>query len=143
MHRTVLMLGLAAGLAFACPALAQSSGPFTIDALLRQESLGDARVSPDGRWIALERRARYDRAPSYKLSRDTDRLLSAVQIVDARFGEVVRTLETPDHSAGYTAGRFSPDGRRLIVYELTPDSWRLGVLSLETGAVRWLSLIHI
>lgn len=140
MHRTVLMLGLAAGLAFACPALAQSSGPFTIDALLRQESLGDARVSPDGRWIALERRARYDRAPSYKLSRDTDRLLSAVQIVDARSGEVVRTLETPDHSAGYTAGRFSPDGRRLIVYELTPDSWRLGVLSLETGAVRWTAL---
>jgi len=104
MHRTVLMLGLAAGLAFACPALAQSSGPFTIDALLRQESLGDARVSPDGRWIALERRARYDRAPSYKLSRDTDRLLSAVQIVDARSGEVVRTLETPDHSAGYPTG---------------------------------------
>lgn len=82
MHRTVLMLGLAAGLAFACPALAQSSGPFTIDALLRQESLGDARVSPDGRWIALERRARYDRAPSYKLSRDPDeaggRLLPSV-----------------------------------------------------------------
>lgn len=140
MRRTVLMLGLAAGLAFACPVLAQSGEPFTIDALLRQESLGEVRVSPDGRWIALERRARYDSATSYKLSRDTDRLLSAVDIVDPRTGSVVRTLENRSGSAGYTVGRFSPDGRRVIVYELTPDSWRLGVLTLDTGALRWTDM---
>lgn len=140
MRRTVLMLGLAAGLAFACPVLAQSAGPFTIDALLRQESFGEARISPDGRWIALERRAPYDEAPSYRLSRDTDRVLSSVQIVDADAGATVRTLQAPDHAAGYSVGRFSPDGRRLVVYELTPHSWRLGIMTLDTGAVRWTDL---
>jgi dipeptidyl aminopeptidase/acylaminoacyl peptidase len=140
MRPTALMLGLAAGLAFACPVFAQAAGPFTIDALLRQESFGDARISPDGRWIALERRAPYDQAPSYRLSRDTDRILSSVQIVETRNGAVVHTLEAPDHTAGYSAGRFSPDGRRLVIYELTPQSWRLGIMTLDTGAVRWTEL---
>lgn len=138
MRRTVLALGLAAGLALACPAAGQPARPFTIDVLLRHEAVGNVRVSPDGRWIAVEQQAPYDAAPTYRLATDTDRLLSSVRLVEAATGRTVWTLSASDR--GFTAGRFSPDGRRMAVYELTPDSWRLGLLTLETGEVLWTDL---
>lgn len=138
MRGTVLALGLAAGLALACPVASQPAPPFTIDVLLRHEALGNVRVSPDGRWISVEQQAPYDTAATYRLATDTDRLLSSVRLVEASTGRTVWTLSAPDR--GFTAGRFSPDGRRMAVYELSPDSWRLGLLSLDSGEVLWTGL---
>src|SRR5690606_5337151 len=139
-----LSFALAGALTCACPAAASpvaAAPPFTIDALLRQEGLGGVRISPDGRWIALEQLAAYDTASTYRVSMDTDRLLSSVRIFDARTGEIAHVLDAPDGAAGYTLGRFSPDGRRLAVYRLSPEAWRLGIVCLETGSIHWTDLV--
>ena len=137
MRPTWSALALAAGLALACPATAQSHRVFTTDDLLAQEGLGAVRVSPDGRWIALETQARYDAAPVYRFAQYTSRILSRIEVFDARTGERRHVIEASDHAAGYVLGPFSPDGRRMVVYRLTATTWTLGVLTLATGETRW------
>lgn len=140
MRRIACCLALAAGMAFACPAAAQTPRPFDVDGLLRKEDLGAARVSPDGRWVAVGVQGRYDALPAYTFAQYNWIALSRLEVFDAVSGQPRHILSDPDHEAGYIAGPFSPDGRRMVVYRLTTDRWSLGVLSLETGAVRWTDL---
>ena len=137
MRRTVLSLTLAASLAGACPAAAQSPDRFTAEVLVRQEGLGQVRMSPDGRWIAVETQARYDGAQTYVFAQVTSALLSRVELYDTTRRTVRHVLQDADGDTGFVAGPFSPDGRRMVVYRLTPTDWTLGILSLETGTVEW------
>lgn len=141
MRRTALWLAFAAGVAVACPAVSQTpSDRFTADVLLRKEDLGSVRVSPDGRWVAMEVQSRYDAAPSYTFAQYTSVSLSHVEVFDTASRIRRHVLRDADHNAGYVVGPFSPDGRRLVVYRLTQDSWSLGILAMDTGAVEWTAI---
>jgi dipeptidyl aminopeptidase/acylaminoacyl peptidase len=141
MRRTAPWLALAAGIAVACPALGQTpSDRFTADVLLRKEDLGSVRVSPDGRWVAMEVQSRYDAAPTYIFAQYTSVSLSHVEVFDTATRTTRHVLQDAGHGAGYVAGPFSPDGRRMVVYRLAQDSWSLGVLAMDTGAVEWTNL---
>lgn len=138
MRCRLLSAALAATLAFGCPTLASAQAHFSAEILLQQEGLGGVRLSPDGAWIAVERQARYDSAPAYRFAQYTSRLLTQIDIFDARQGVKTISLGSEDRTAGYITGPFSPNGRRMVVYRLTLERWSLGVLTLETGAVTWL-----
>lgn len=140
MRRTTLGLALAAGMAVACPVVGQPAERFTADVLLRKEDLGSVRVSPDGRWVAIEVQARYDAAPTYLFAQYTSVSLSRVEVFDTISRTTRHVLGDSEHGAGYVVGPFSPDGRRLVVYRLTHDSWSLGILAMDTGAVEWTSI---
>lgn len=127
MRRTALWLALAASVAVACPAVGQApSDRFTADVLLRKEDLGSVRVSPDGRWVAMEVQSPYDAAPSYIFAQYTSLSLSHVEVFDTVSRTRRHVLRDADHTAGYVVGPFSPDGRRLVVYRLAQDSCRSG-----------------
>ena len=141
MRRTALWLALAASVAVACPAVGQApSDRFTADVLLRKEDLGSVRVSPDGRWVAMEVQSPYDAAPSYIFAQYTSLSLSHVEVFDTVSRTRRHVLRDADHTAGYVVGPFSPDGRRLVVYRLAQDSWSLGILATDTGAVEWTAI---
>ena len=113
MRRTALWLALAAGVAVACPAVGQApSDRFTADVRLRKEELGSVRVSPDGRWVAMEAQSRYDAASSYIFAQYTSVSLSHVEVFDTVSRTRRHVLRDADHTAGYVVGPFSPDGRR-------------------------------
>lgn len=136
--RTLVATLALASLVGPCPATAQTGRPFTVEDLVGHEDIGAVRISPDGRWISLERQAAYDQAASYRLSTMTNGLLTALEIRPAAGGAPTIRLAAPGHDAGYLSGPFSPDGTRMAVYRLTEDSFRLGVLTLATGALEWL-----
>jgi hypothetical protein len=40
----------------------------------------------------------------------------------------------------YSLGDFSPTGRRLAVYRLQDDAWRLGLVEVASGRVTWTAV---
>lgn len=140
MRAASIALAFVASLGGVCPASAQSLHPFTIDDLVAREGIGAVRVSPDGRWIVVERQARHDSASSYRFQTRIPWLLSSLEFHSTANPDEVRRLESAGREAGYVSGPFSPDGAKMAVYKLTDTTFRLGVLTLATGAVTWQAI---
>lgn len=139
MRPLCLLLAAVLGTA-ASPSVGQTAAPVTVESLLDQESLGQVRIDPGGRWIVVERRAPWSSAATYRFGLMTTHLLSGLEIHDAGSEAPPRRLVDPGHATGYVSGPFSPDGTRMLVFRLTETSWRLGVLTLATEETRWFAL---
>jgi dipeptidyl aminopeptidase/acylaminoacyl peptidase len=113
--------------------------PFTVDDLLHQESFGVTAISPDGRWLVIERRDPYDTAPAFDHDQDNTIALSRLLVVDLRHPAAARPL-LPAEGPGEVIAAFSPSGTRLAIYRLRGASWTLGVVTLATGEVRWFDV---
>lgn len=137
MRATSIALALAASLAGVCPAFAQIPHRFTVDDLVAREGIGGVRISPDGRWVVVERQARHDSASAYRFQTRIPWLLSSLEIHSVGDTDAVRRIVSPGRDAGYVSGPFSPDGARMVVYRLTDTTFRLGILTLATGAIDW------
>jgi dipeptidyl aminopeptidase/acylaminoacyl peptidase len=115
--------------------------PYAIDDLLSTETLGRSLFSPDGRWLIVERRRPYASAPRFDYNQQTALLLTELLKVDLTADHPTPTALFPqDAGAGVIAGPMSPDGRNLLVYRLRDHSYRLGIATPITGAVRWFAL---
>lgn len=122
-----LFIGLMAAatiLVPASPILCQTASapaldPFTIDDLLSQEGVGNIRISPDSRWVVVERQAPWNTASTYKYDQYTETLLSRLEVFSATDGGRRHTIEEPGHSAGFASGPFSPSGASMVVYRLS------------------------
>lgn len=129
-----------AALCLAALATPLSARPFTADDLLAAEEFGQVGVSPDGRHLVFERFAGQavsgpfdqDVATGYRRSR-----LYAVDLV--RKGPALPLLPVTQ-GEGQIAGPFSPDGARMAVMRFAGDRFEAGVVSLESGEVRWLGV---
>lgn len=128
---------LAAWLALA--ASAAGARPFTVEDLVRQESFGQAAFDPTGRWLVYERRGPHAQAPSFALEPHSEAAEGRLRVVDLASRRRPRPLLEGD-PFGLTLGPFSPDGRRVAIYALRGPSWRLGVVTLATGATAWVDL---
>lgn len=135
----LVVTACAIALAWTGAARAQTA-PFTVDDLLEQESLGNLRISPDSRWVIVERVAPWDRAATYDLGQYTAQLLTGLEIHDVQGSGPPRTISDRDHGTGYISGPFSPDGSQMVVYRLTPQTFRIGVMHLQTAAIRWFDV---
>lgn len=139
--RIALVSSLALGaLAFGFPAAAQVAPPppppFSIDDLLAQEDFGAVRISPDGRWIVIERQAPWNSASTYRYGMQTAWMLSSLEVAPSAGDGPPRTIG--DSREGLVAGPFSPNGERMAIYGLSGQGLRLGVLTLADGSIRWL-----
>lgn len=130
-----LLIGMGGG-----PVMGQASRPVTVETVLNQEGLGSVRIDPQGRWIVVERRAAWSAAATYRLGLMTSQLLTGLEIHDVSSDRPPRVIADPGHATGYVSGPFSPSGEKMVVYRLTEDSWRLGVLSLATGSLDWFPI---
>jgi len=130
-------VGAIAALGLTAAPLGAVEAPVTLEVLLDLEAFGAVRLAPDGRRIIVERQRPLGRLPRYDFGFE-----GALRYANLYVGEVsqdapLTPLLTPLPDAGLTAGDFSPDGRRLAVYRLQGDLWRLGIVTIATGDVVW------
>ncbi len=122
----------------ACAAGAEPQGlPLTLDRLLKVEDLGTTALSPDGRHLVIETRAPYDQAASFDFDNPAARL-GRLLVANLATSSAAKPLFVGEAGAGYSAGPFSPDGRRMIVSRWKDYRWDAGVVDLETGEIQWL-----
>lgn len=121
------------------PTPARSEDRFTAERLVKLETLGNMRVTPDGRWVVLERQGPYDSAATYRFGPLTGALITDLMIIDAA-GKSPDLVIGADDDEGYQAGPISPDGRRMAIYRLSEHARRLGVLSFEDRKIRWFDI---
>jgi dipeptidyl aminopeptidase/acylaminoacyl peptidase len=136
--RRLRAAAIAAIAAAACAAAAAAS-PFRVDELLHVETLGAASFDPSGRLVVYEQRAPYDSAARFDYDQSVVLTLSRLRVVKADAPGIGRPLLAGD-PAGVVMGPFSPSGARLAVYRVQGDTWRLGVVTMATGAVRWFKV---
>ncbi|WP_343793680.1 S9 family peptidase [Brevundimonas kwangchunensis] len=86
-----------------------------------------------------ERRARDD-LPRYDLQPEGALRYARLYRADIERSAGVRPLLPMDEDAGYTAGPFSPEGGKLIVFRLRALEYRIGVVDMVTGGVVWTDL---
>jgi dipeptidyl aminopeptidase/acylaminoacyl peptidase len=136
--RTQIVSALCA-LALACPPAAKAE-PLTLDTLLGLETFGRIAMDPSGTvGIFEERRARGD-LPRYDLQPEGALRYARLYRIDMDAPGRVRPLLAMEADAGYTAGPFSPDGRRLVIFRLQGLTFRLGVVDLQSETVAWTDL---
>lgn len=126
-------------LAWGCATFA-TARPFTVDDLLSQESLGALAIDPNGRWLVFERRGPYEDGRRFDAHFATGQTMGRLQVVDLLDPKPARDLLPADAGPGLLIGPFSPGGSRLAVYRFQDHAWKLGVVVLGTGAVRWFDI---
>lgn len=118
---------------------ARSEEVFTAERLVGLETLGGMRVTPDGRWVVIERQGAYDSASTYSFGPLTGALITDLMVIDAS-GRSADLVIGVDDDQGYQAGPIAPDGRRMVIYRLSKHSRALGVLSFDDRKVRWFDI---
>jgi dipeptidyl aminopeptidase/acylaminoacyl peptidase len=123
----------AVALVLGAPAAAR---PYSVEDMVHQESFGQVAFDPTGRRLVYERRVARAQAPRFADEVRPEVVENQLRVVDLSRPAKARPL-IPGDPTGVTMGPFSPDGRRLAVYGMRGDLWRLGVVTLATGHVRW------
>ena len=137
--------GLRAGRIAALPAIASlafllgapaAARPYTVEDLVHQESFGQVAFDPTGRRLVYERRIARVLATRFADEVRPEVVESQLRVVDLSGLVKARPL-IRGNPVGVIMGPFSPDGRRLAVYGMRGDLWRLGIVTMDTGQVRW------
>ncbi|OYW39142.1 MAG: hypothetical protein B7Z42_06690 [Brevundimonas sp. 12-68-7] len=132
----MVVVALAGLLAAACPSSARSD-PLTVDVILALKSFGRVAIDPSGEVAVFEeRRARSD-LPRHDLEAEGAIRYARLYRIDLDVSDRPRPLLAMEEDAGYSIGAFSPSGRRLAVFRLRNDEWRLGLVEIATGRVVW------
>lgn len=129
-------IGAVAAIALGCPSISLAD-PLTLDVMLGLERYGRIAIDPSGSVGVFEERVALSDLPRHDVeARGADRYAHLYRI-EMTAPYRVSPLLAQEEGAGYTAGAFSPDGRRLAVFRLKDDLWRLGIVELATGGVVW------
>lgn len=129
-----------AALCCALFATAAQALPFTVDDLMKIDRRSAVGASPDGRWLVITIDRGLDHAPRFDYGAAPQFVARRLYRVDLAHPGPTTPLLVQDADAGYTAGPFSPDGRRLLVTRMRGHSSESGVVELATGAVRWFGV---
>jgi dipeptidyl aminopeptidase/acylaminoacyl peptidase len=136
----------AARAAVACLAAAALQGPpatarpLQLEDLLQRESFGAIRLAPGGRRLLVEQRGPYAAGARFDYGDFNALFRTRLMIADLSAGGRLRPLFPPTKATGYRLGAIAPDGAHAVVYRLTASSWDLGIATLASGQVRWLSV---
>lgn len=114
--------------------------PLTLARLLAQEDIGRIQIDPSGTHLVVEQLAAHAVLPRYDFQAENWRQGSQLLVMDLIDGGEFEPLVRVGVDAGYSAGPFSPTGRRMAVYRLMNATWRLGVIDMETRVVAWTTL---
>lgn len=136
---TKSIVGALGALALACPSPVAAE-PLSLDTLLGLETFGRVAIDPSGAVVVFEeRRARGD-LPRYDTQPEGALKYARLYRFDVSDPTAVRPLLTMEDDAGYTAGPFSPDGTKLVVFRLQALTYRVGVVDLLNGSVSWTEI---
>lgn len=127
---------MASALALACPSVVRAD-PLTVEVVLGLESYGRVAIDPSGAVAVFEERLSRIDLPRHDVEAEGANRYARLYRLDLDEAASPRPLLPMAENAGYTAGPFSPDGSRMVVFCLQDDAWRLGVVVLATGQVIW------
>lgn len=113
--------------------------PYRVDDMLRSEGLHNLLISPDGRWLVFERQVAFEDAARFRFNAMAVQRARLYR-VDLRHPGKAQPLVPLEPGVATAAYGFSPDGRAFAFGRLQGETWRLGVATLATGAVRWFDL---
>lgn len=116
-----------------------SGRPYVVEDLLKSEEYGRIAVSPDGRWLVFEKLIALEAAEDFD-----DRSLEVVRsrlyrVGLDRPGPAMPLLDRSLPGGAIMLG-YSPQGTRLAIGRLVGETWRLGIVTLASGAVRWFDI---
>jgi len=114
--------------------------PYRVDDLVKLEDGGPSGLDPSGRWWIVETQRPHDQAVSFTSQGFTAYGLGRPLVVDLRHPTRARPLLPDASHTAYRVGPFSPAGRYVVVYRSGETTWEAGVVTLATGAVRWLGI---
>lgn len=140
-----LARGLLAGMALVLVSLASpvlvcaQPRALSVDDVLVMESFGDVSLSPDGRWLAYERRGPFATATRFDRGHRAIWEITDVWVADLRGGAPTPLLP-PVGGRGILLGPWSPSGSRLVVYRLVADALEAGVVDVAARSVTWTGL---
>lgn len=112
---------------------------YTVEDLLATESIGRVQIDPTARWLVIEHRRPWKSAPRFDLGGQINTALTELLRVDLQTSGAPTPL-LADPQEGYLAGPFAPDGSKMVVYRLRGRALDVGVLTLDSGAARWLAI---
>jgi dipeptidyl aminopeptidase/acylaminoacyl peptidase len=124
---------MAAAILLATSAIAR---PYGVEDMLTTETLDQVRISPGGKWLVFEREIPRSQADRFDFSTMAIRRTRLFRVDLAHPGAAAPLLDAKDEAGTVMLG-FSPHGGRLAVARLDGWHWRLGVVTLSDGAVRW------
>lgn len=139
MKRVTASAWAALALLAGAPHAPASARPFTVEDLLQQESFGAVAIAPSGRWVVFEQRGPYAGAGRFDDDQGNPIGTSRLFIAERDASGPARPL-LPGEAPGQLIGAVAPSGDRLAVYQFHRGDWRVGVVELSTGAVRWLDV---
>lgn len=113
-----------------------SARPFTIDDMLGAEAFGDHAVDPGGHWLVYAVERPLTQVPRVD-NEAMDVLRSRLFVADLTHPGPGRPLDPSDPRSGMVVLGFSPKGTRLAVARLADARWQLGIVTMETSAIRW------
>lgn len=112
----------------------------TLDDVLSMETFGAALLSPDGAWIAFERRRPYDTAARFDRAHRSGWTVSDLMLSRTDSQATPRLLIPREPETGILFGSWSPDSRRMLVYRLKGEQLEAGIVTVANGSVHWTGL---
>ncbi|WP_339864834.1 prolyl oligopeptidase family serine peptidase [Paremcibacter congregatus] len=111
----------------------EAGHPFAVDDMLRMESLGAVKVSPDEKHVVFERSGAYEDSSDFGHLQWPDRKDSAkIYIVDVEGSPSPRLLFDQKVGEGHWLGGFSPSGKYLVIYKATDNRVKACVYAFKT-----------
>lgn len=135
-RRAAQVAAVATLLALSTPTAART---YTVEDLLRTEDFGEVSFDPGERWLVFERLEPFLAMSRFDMLPRAGVLRSRLYRVDLHAPwRAVPLLADPQ--PGTIIYGFSVNGSRLAIGRLSGERWQLGIVTMRTGAVRWLDL---
>jgi dipeptidyl aminopeptidase/acylaminoacyl peptidase len=112
---------------------------FTVDDLLREESITQVKLSPDGRWLAYVRVRPKSAAETYQKFFLFGKDRGDIWLAATEGGSPRNLTQGISDGSGWWAPVWSPDSRRLALLSNRGGNVRLWVLDLATGRIQRLT----
>jgi len=116
---------------------------FTVDDLLREESIGRAKLSPDGRWLAYERIRPKSAAETYQKFFLFGKDRADIWLVATNGGAPRNLTQGISDSSGWWAPVWSPDGTKLALLSNRGGNVRLWLLDLTAHRLKKLTELAV
>jgi len=112
---------------------------FTVDDLLRQESIGQVKISPDGRWLAYVQIRSKSAAETYQKPFLFGKDRGDIWLVATEGGSPRNLTQGISDGSGFWQPVWSPDSKRLALLSNRGGNVRLWLLDVATSRLQKLT----
>lgn len=123
----------------ALPNAAHAQRAYTVDDMLRLESMGNVSISKDGSTLIFDRYGPYDQQAAFDRGYIPGETRSKIYVVNLKKDAPPRLLFSQPRDRGFAHASISPDGRYILYTDTGRTAYGLGVASIADGTSRSLN----